>query len=45
MAKRDQDEADNAVNLLTKSGATYGIKFKEPGFIEIDGNNINTWKE
>lgn len=43
--KRDQNEADDAVSLLTKSGATYGIKFKEPGFIEIDSNNINVWKD
>lgn len=42
---RDQDDADNAVSLLTKSGATYGIKFKEPGFIEIESNNVNAWKD
>ena len=44
MPKRDQDDADNAVSLLKKSGDTYGIKFKDPGFIEIQSNNINDWK-
>lgn len=44
-SKRDQEDADNAVNLLIKSASTYGIKFKDPGFVEVDGNGINSWKK
>ena len=37
-ARRDDEEADDAVNLLKKAGKTYGIEFVEPGFITVGGN-------
>lgn len=38
---RDDRDADEAVRTLTKAAQTYGIKFKEPGFITADARN---WK-
>lgn len=43
--KRDDEDADDAVGLLKKSAESYGVKFKEPGFITIDGNGIKDWKD
>lgn len=42
--KRDDEDADNAVDILKKAADSYGIKFKDPGFLTIEGGNVNDWK-
>lgn len=42
-AKRDDDDADSAVDLLSKAGKTYGLKFKDPGFLTIGSNRVDDW--
>jgi hypothetical protein len=45
--KRDDDDADNALKVMKKAAETYGVKFRDPGFLSISGNanNISVWKE
>lgn len=43
-SKRDDEDADNAVDLLKKSGESYGVKLKDPGFLTIENGSINDWK-
>lgn len=42
-AKRDDADADEAVNLLKKAGQTYGLKFKDPGFITVNSGRESDW--
>ena len=42
--KRDDQDADDAVDLLKKAADSYGIKFKDPGFLTIESGNVNDWK-
>lgn len=37
-SKRDDEEADGAVDILTKAAKAYGVKFKDPAFIVTQGN-------
>ena len=43
-SKRDDGDADNAVDLLNKAGKTYGLKFKEPGFLTVNSGRVDDWK-
>ena len=42
-SKRDDSDADSAVELLGKAGSTYGLKFKDPGFITVGSANVKEW--
>ena len=42
---RDRDDADDALKTLNTAGKTYGVKFAEPGFIEVSDMNADTWKK
>ena len=44
-AKRDDGDADNAVDLLNKAGKTYGLKFKDPGFLTVSSGRVEDWKK
>lgn len=43
--KNDDEDADDAIELLKKAGESYGVKFKNPGFATIKGNSIKDWKD
>lgn len=42
---RDDGDADNAFGLLKKAAETYGVRFKDPGFITVKDKNIKAWKD
>lgn len=42
-ASRDDGDADKALELLSKAGATYGLKFKDPGFLSVASNRVEDW--
>ena len=37
--QRDDDDADDAFQLLNSSAAAYGVTFKPPGFITVQSSN------
>jgi hypothetical protein len=45
--KRDDDDADDALKVMKKAAETYGVKFRDPGFLSIssNSNNIGIWKD
>lgn len=43
--KYDDKEADNAFSLFKQSSGVFGIRVEEPGFVVVQGNNIEDWKK
>jgi hypothetical protein len=42
-SKYDDKDADNALGLMKKAGVTFGINFKDPGFITIKNAGSKAW--
>jgi hypothetical protein len=42
--KRDDDNADEAVNLMIKAGEGYGVVFDKPEFLAVHGRTVEDWK-
>jgi hypothetical protein len=37
--ERDDNDADDAYQLLESSAKAYGVKFKSPGFLTVQSSN------
>jgi len=44
-SKYDDKDSDNAVNLIKKAAVTFGVTFKDPGFITIKQGGPKAWTE
>lgn len=44
-AEYDDTDADSAVTLMQKASQAFGVTIKTPGFITIQGNKVEVWKE
>jgi hypothetical protein len=43
--ERDDNDADDAYQLLESSAKAYGVKFKSPGFLTVQSSNAEDWKD